>query len=102
MSDLKSRIEHMVDELKGLETRARGLKNQNLADIAATAHGKVKQLTEHADLELADEKKDQTADFHGTDNQFTIGPGSEPKAPTPSWPQQAQPQPRADEYSRDR
>jgi hypothetical protein len=76
MSDLKSRIEHMVDELKGLETRARGLKNQNLADIAATAHRKVKQLTEHADLELVDEKKEPAADFHGTDDQFTTGPGA--------------------------
>lgn len=59
MSDLKNRIQAMVDELKGLETRARGLKNQNLADIAATAHGKVKQLTEHADLELVADRKDQ-------------------------------------------
>jgi hypothetical protein len=59
MSDLKNNLQNVLNGLKGLEERARGLKNQNLADIAASAHGKVKQLSEHPDLELADERKDQ-------------------------------------------
>jgi hypothetical protein len=49
-------MQHILDELKALEDRARELKNQNLADVAASAHGKVRQLSEHPDLELLDEK----------------------------------------------
>jgi len=59
MSELKTNLERVFGELKGLETRARTLKNQNLADIAASAHGKIKQLCDHPDLELVDERKDQ-------------------------------------------
>jgi hypothetical protein len=59
MSDLKNELSHVFDLLKGVETRARGLKNQNLADIAASAHGKVKQLIDHPDTELVEERKDQ-------------------------------------------
>lgn len=59
MSDLKSGLQNVFNELKGLEERARKLKNQNLADIAASAHGKIKQLGDHPDLELVDERKDQ-------------------------------------------
>jgi len=59
MSDLKSNLDRVFNELKGLEERARGLKNQNLADIAASAHGKVKQLSDHPDLALVDDRKDQ-------------------------------------------
>ncbi len=59
MSDLKSALQDVVNKLKGLETRARGLKNQNLADIVASAHGRVVQLSDHPDLELVDERKDQ-------------------------------------------
>lgn len=58
MSDLKNDLQQLFDKLKGLETRARGLKNQNLADIAASAHGRIHQLVNHPDLELVDEKKD--------------------------------------------
>lgn len=59
MSDLKANLQHVFDVLKGVETRARGLKNQNLADIAASAHGRIHQLVNHPDLELVDERKDQ-------------------------------------------
>ena len=60
MSDLiRSELSHVFDLLKGVETRARTLKNQNLADIAASAHGRVKQLIDHPDTELVDERKDQ-------------------------------------------
>jgi hypothetical protein len=58
MSDLKNDLQQLFDKLKGVETRARGLKNQNLADIAASAHGRVKQMLDHPDLELVDERKD--------------------------------------------
>jgi|ERR1700719_2599473 len=59
MSDLKGGLQGMFDVLKGVEERARKLKNQNLADIAASAHGRVKQLIDHPDTELVDERKDQ-------------------------------------------
>ena len=59
MSDLKNDLQHIFDVLKGIETRARGLKNQNLADIAASAHGRVKQLIDHPDTELVEDRKDQ-------------------------------------------
>jgi len=59
MSELKNKLQSFFGELKGLEDRARKLKNQNLADIAASAHGRVKQLCDHPDLELVDERKDQ-------------------------------------------
>ena len=59
MSDLKSGLQKVFNELKGLEERARKLKNQNLADVATSARAKVQQLSEHPDLELVDERKDQ-------------------------------------------
>src|ERR1700730_8452673 len=59
MSDLKNSLQNVMNNLKGLEERARKLKNQNLADVAASAHGKVKQLGDHPDLDLVDERKDQ-------------------------------------------
>jgi hypothetical protein len=61
MSDLRNNLQNVFNELKGLEERARKLKNQNLADVAASAHNRVKQLCDHPDLELVDEKKDQAA-----------------------------------------
>lgn len=59
MSDLRSNLQRVFNELKGVEERARGLKNQNLADIATSARAKVQQLSEHADLDLVDDRKDQ-------------------------------------------
>jgi hypothetical protein len=59
MSELKDNLQHVFDLLKGVEERARKLKNQNLADIAASAHGRVKQLIDHPDTELVDERKDR-------------------------------------------
>jgi hypothetical protein len=61
MSDLKNNLQNVFNNLKGVEDRARKLKNQNLADVATAARAKVQQLSEHPDLELVDEKKDQTA-----------------------------------------
>ena len=59
MSDLKNNLEVVLGKLKGLEERARGLKNQNIADVATSARAKIQQLSEHPDLELLDERKDQ-------------------------------------------
>lgn len=59
MSDLRNGIHDLLNELKGMEERARGLKNQNLADIIASARGKIKQLSDHPDLELLEDRKDQ-------------------------------------------
>ena len=61
MSNLKSNLDRVFNELKGLEERARKLKNQNLADVVASARGRVRQISEHPDLELLDEKKDEPA-----------------------------------------
>lgn len=66
MSDFRSNLQSMADALKGLEERARKLKNQNLADIVASAHNRVRQIPEHADLDLVDEHKDQTDYPDGT------------------------------------
>jgi hypothetical protein len=60
-SSLKDELQHVFDMLKGIEDRARKLKNQNLADIAASAHGKVKQLVDHPDAELVAEGKAEAA-----------------------------------------
>lgn len=80
MSDLKNNLQHVIDELKGLEERARKLKNQNLADIAASAHNRVKQLSDHPDLELADERKDQEANPDGTLKSGASGPKTRDEA----------------------
>jgi hypothetical protein len=58
-SDLKNGLQQFFEKLKGMEERARKLKNQNLADIVTSARGKVQQLSEHPDLELLDDRKDQ-------------------------------------------
>jgi len=65
--ELKTELQGFFDKLKALEERARKLKNQNLADIAASAHGKVKQLIDHPDTELmADTRKDPALKPDGT------------------------------------
>ncbi len=56
MSELKSNLEGVLGNLKALEERARGLKNQNLADVATSARAKVQQLSEHPDLKHLEEK----------------------------------------------
>lgn len=76
MSDLKNNIKNVLQQLRGVEERARKLKNQNLADIVTSACARVEQLSEHPDLELVDEKKDQMAHPGGTLAAF------DPKAPT--------------------
>lgn len=61
-NELKTDLQGFADKLKAFEERARKLVNQNLADIAASAHGKIKQLIDHPDTHLvADTHKDQTA-----------------------------------------
>lgn len=59
MSDLRNRLQNFLDELRGMEERARKLKNQNLADVIAAAHGRAKQIGDHADLDLIEDQKDQ-------------------------------------------
>lgn len=83
MSELKKKLQYIQDELKALEERARKLKNQNLADIAASAHGRFKQLCDHPDLGLVDEKKDEPQAELPFDDQTVIGgkPGFGPGAP---------------------
>jgi hypothetical protein len=66
MSDLKNAIQDFLNKMKALEERARKLKNQNLADVAASAYGRIKQLGDHADLHLVDENKDQQTYPDGT------------------------------------
>lgn len=66
-NELKTDLQGFFDKLKALEERARKLANQNLADIAASAHGKIKQLIEHPDTHLmADTHKDQQLNPDGT------------------------------------
>lgn len=68
-AELKTELQRTFDNLKALEERARKLVNQNLADIAASAHGKIKQLIDHPDTELvADTHKDQSVNPDGTPN----------------------------------
>ncbi len=94
MSELKSGLKNIFGMLKDLETKARNLKNQNFAGIAASAHGKIKQLHDHADLELIEEKP-----VEGEQLSFDPNAGDEPKAPH-SQPQ-SQPRPLGpDEYPR--
>lgn len=83
MSDLKSSLQHIFDELKALEERARKLKNQNLADIALSAHSRIKQLSDHPDLELVSDKKDQQAnrDFRRPDDVDLNRDGTLQRAP---------------------
>lgn len=66
-SELKNELQGFFDKLKTLEGRGRTLQNQNLADIAASASGKVKQLIDHPDVHLmADTQKDQALNPDGT------------------------------------
>jgi len=66
-SEIRTHLQGVFDYLKALEIRARKLKNQNLADIAASAHGRVKQLVDHADTDLvADTHKDQSVNPDGS------------------------------------
>lgn len=51
-SEITAGLQNTMDSLKELEERARKLQNQNLADIAKSAWGRVEQLLGHADIEL--------------------------------------------------
>lgn len=62
MNDLKSELSGIFNKLKGMEERARKLKNQNLADIIASAKGRVQQLRDHPDTELIADRKDPPPD----------------------------------------
>lgn len=50
--DLKNDLQPVIGKLEELEARARKLQNQNLADVIAGAHGKIKQFCEHPDTHL--------------------------------------------------
>lgn len=54
--ELKNGLHVLHEHLGELEDAARGLENQNFADILKNARGKLQQLTEHADLEAVSEK----------------------------------------------
>lgn len=56
MSDLRNRLADIAQHLEELEASARKLRNQNFADIVASAKGRVKQLSDHPDLELVNKE----------------------------------------------
>ncbi len=74
-------MKNILDELKDMEDRARKLKNQNLADVIASAHGKVRQISEHPDVGLLDEKP--AGEF---DPKAAFDPNAAPPVPPPSDP----------------
>ena len=85
MSGVKNYIERITGELKEMETRARTLKNQNLADILASAHNRVKQLIEHPDLHLVDDEA-PAIDGDGqaqAEGQAALTPGDPNANPAP-------------------
>lgn len=51
---LKRALEEVAGRLAELETAARKLQNQNFADITQSAHRRVTQLTEHADVDAVE------------------------------------------------
>lgn len=61
LEDLKGGLASVRERLAELETEARKLENKNFADIAASAKGKVHQLTEHPDLERVHAEMDGNA-----------------------------------------
>jgi hypothetical protein len=52
MDELKARLAEIEKNLGELEAAARKLRNQNFADVAKSASGRVQQLSAHPDLEL--------------------------------------------------
>lgn len=59
--NLKKALSSTQDGLADLEKKARELKNQNLADVAASALGRIKQLIEHPDLVLVSDDDNDKA-----------------------------------------
>lgn len=53
--ELKNGLNSVREELAKIEAAARTLANQNFADIAASAHRRVTQMTEHHDLDAVHE-----------------------------------------------
>lgn len=53
---LKEQLTDLAKRLEELEGVARGLPNQNFADIAMIAKAKIGQLCDHPDLQAMDEK----------------------------------------------
>ncbi len=66
--DLKDALSHIGAQLGELETAARTLTNQNLADVIASARGKLAQAAEHPDIEHA-----QTALMAAIDAARSVG-----------------------------
>lgn len=48
----KNNLIDLQADFQKFEDAARKLQNKNLADVAASAKGKIQQLSEHPDLEL--------------------------------------------------
>lgn len=96
MESLKNALNDIMKHLEELEAAARKLVNQNFADIAATAKGRVQQLCEHPDLELAhkelsgehDEPKSNGEplpfDPHAGVSDTYTGEGTAPITPPPN------------------
>lgn len=63
---LKDELASAQSKLADLEASARGLKNQNLADIIKSAHAKVTQALDHPDLEKADDTGQEPLPFDPT------------------------------------
>lgn len=53
--DLKEGLKHLEDQLNELEQSARGLENQNFADIIKSAGNKIRQAQEHPDVDKVGE-----------------------------------------------
>lgn len=80
MQTVKDVLERAHQELGGFETALRGLKNQNIADIVASARAKLAQAMEHADAETELDKL-EPADAATGQNAFPFGDGHQGGAP---------------------
>lgn len=104
--DLKEHLSEIAKNLGELEAHARGLVNQNVADIVAGAKARVQQLLEHADLTLVQQRADgedvsehpkpekpeatqldQTATVDGTGPRRPAAEAAPPPAPAASVPE---------------
>lgn len=86
--DLRNDLQPVIGKLEELEARARKLQNQNLADVIAGAHGKIKQFCEHPDahLVLESDKPSEPVRVVGIDGGLPFGdpnvdPNVDPNAP---------------------
>jgi hypothetical protein len=75
MSQFKSALEQLHDRAKDLEDGARGLENQNLADIIGAARKRIAQAIEHPDADVVGKAhQDAPLPFFGGSNQANPEP----------------------------